>query len=145
MKVHLVDSENQYWALVKELSGPQSVFDAQGDAHGRIDDTLQEAIEGVLIPLSGPCEGSEIWFHTQDFFGDGIRSLIYRVDSFPNDAVVRLQPLLVDEAAAFCISVQLCDKLFGSNILTVGGIAILQADVVATKSVCHLVQTYTGV
>ena len=120
--------------MVKRLSGPAEVFDAQGDTHGEIDLALAESIEDVLVPIVGEWEQSEVWFHNVDFFGDGIRSLIFRSGDFPFQEIRKLQALLTGDAAGFCITVQICNRLFGEDVETVGALAITQGGVVVTAS-----------
>lgn len=144
MCIHTVLSEKEFWASVKQLQGPSEIFDFQGERHGDIDFSLQEDIEAILVPLVGLWEESERWFHNQDFFGDGVRALIFRVGDFPWAAIGQLQSLLTGDAAGFCISVQLCDTLYGPNIQTIGGLAILRGDVVVTNPVRELLLAQAG-
>lgn len=106
-------------------------IELQGDAHGEIDGELQEAIESILIPLVGPWERSEVWFHNQDFYGDGVRGLTFRAGDFPWQAVDSLQTLLVNDASRFCISVHIADTL-DVNGQWLGSMGILEKEVVAT-------------
>ncbi|MES2973238.1 MAG: hypothetical protein V4757_06495 [Pseudomonadota bacterium] len=137
-------SEDEYWAEVQQLKGTSEFFDEQGDAHGHIDGDLQDAIEAVLVPIVGPWEGSDVWFHNQDFYGNGIRSLSFRAGDFPWSAVIPLQKLLVGEAALFCISVLISDSLEIEG-RWVGAMAILKEKIVATSYVVDLLRTHVGV
>jgi len=137
--IYTVTSEDEYWTAVKRLVGPPEVFDAQGDDHGHIDGSLQDAIEDVLVPLVGPWEDSEVWFHTTDFWGDGIRPLIFREGDFPYQVIPTLRQLLVGDLAHFCITIQLLDKLYGEDNRTVGAIAIAAAGIVVTDNIHPLI------
>jgi len=142
--VHLASSEAEYWAEVQRLKGSSDFFDEQGDAHGHIDGDLQEALENVLVPLVGPWEGSDIWFHNQDFYGDGIRALSFRAGSFPWSAVTSLQKLLFGESARFCISVVLYETLeVGGR--WIGAMAILQEQVIVTAYALEMLRMHDGV
>ncbi len=110
-KIHLASSDDDFWKLVKTTSAPQSVFDDQGDEHGQIDGRLENRIEDLFVPIVGPWERGGVWFHNQDFFGNGIRYLSFQDKDFPPECIPQLQALLEGEAAAFCIHVQLYDTL----------------------------------
>lgn len=131
IRVHVVPSEDAYWSEVQVLKGSYDFFETQGDAHGEIDGELQEAIESNLVPLVGPWEGSDVWFHNQNFYGDGVRAMTFRVGAFPWRAVDSLQELLVNRAARFCISIHIADTL-DANSQWLGSMGILEHEVVAT-------------
>lgn len=133
LQVQSVESLEAFSKLVGDSVSPYEDFDAQGDEHGRIDGDLQDAIEEVLVPLVGPWEGSETWFHNQDFYGNGIRSLSFRSDTFPWKAVETIKNLLVGEARSFCVEISLYNNLELDGKLE-DAVAILQDKVVAT---CH--------
>lgn len=141
MHVRVVPSEDAYWSEVDGLKGSAEFFEDQGNAHGDIDGQLQQAIEDILVPLVGAWERSDAWFHNQDFYGDGVRSLTFRVGVFPWQAVDSLQKLLVGESARFCISVHFADTL-DSNGQWVGSMGILQDEVVATPYVVEMLQRH---
>ncbi|MBI2726644.1 MAG: hypothetical protein HYX42_10385 [Polaromonas sp.] len=136
-----MSSEDVYWSEMASLKGTHEFFADQGDAHGEIDGNLQEAIEGLLVPLVGPWESSDVWFHNQDFFGDGVRQLTFRAGEFPWQVVVPLQNLLVGEAARFCIFVHFADTL-GLNGQWVGTMGILEYEVVATPYVAEMLNQH---
>lgn len=140
-RIHLVQDEKEFWHAVTKYSGPSSVFEDQGKEHGQIDLQLAEGIESVLVPLVGPWERSDKWFHNTDFYRDGIRSLVFRFGDFPPQCIPDLRALLIGDAAAFCISVQFCSELMGKDVQTIGGIAIMQNDIVSTHSMAHIVQS----
>ena len=143
-QVHVAKDEPTLWELVGQLSAPSSVFDAQGDAHGHIDGLLQDKIEAVLVPIVGPWEGSESWFHNQDFYGNGVRSLLFSANAFPWSTVPALQACLADDAAQFCIAIRLCDQLSTAHGRTVGVLVILQHHIVVTQSVADLLASILG-
>lgn len=132
-QIHVVSTEAEYWSFVERFSGPRSVFEAQGEKHGEIDLHLAENIESLLVPLLGPWERSEKWFHNLDFYGDGVRSLLFRENDFPPQCIPQLQSLLCKDAAGFCIHIHICDKLSGDDIKTVGAVAIMRDRLVITK------------
>ena len=82
---------------------PRGVFDAQGEAHGRIDMDLTSAVEGLLRPVLGPWEQSSTWFHQMDYHGDGVRMLMFRRDVFPREQLPALQALLAGPHEPFVI------------------------------------------
>lgn len=144
MRVRVVASEITYWSEVKLLKGSSEFFEDQGDVHGEIDGELQEALEAILMPFTGPWEQSDIWFHNQDFYGDGVRSLTFRAGSFPWQTVGDLQKLLIGESAKFCISVQFADSLdVGGR--WVGSLGILEHDIVATPYVVEMLKEHVNV
>lgn len=142
MKVQAVSSEDEFWSAVRR---PADVFEEQGNEHGRIDGELQDAIEAVLVPLAGRWEESERWFHNQDFYGDGVRAISFRIGEFPWQSIQTLQGLLAGEAAEFAITIRLCDALYGEDAQTIGGLAILREKVIATSSILELLGTYIKV
>jgi hypothetical protein len=140
--IRSVATEDEYWAAVQQLKGSSEFFEEQGDSHGHIDANLQESVEGVLVPVVGPWENSDVWFHNQDFYGDGVRSLTFRAGEFPWATVPRLQKLLVGDAARFCISVHFCDSLEAQG-RWVGSMAILKEDVVATTYASEMLRSHS--
>jgi hypothetical protein len=144
VRIQRVSSEDEYWSVVDRLKGSFEFFQDQGNAHGEIDGSLQEAMEEILVPLVGSWERSNVWFHSQDFYGDGVRSLTFRVGDFPWQTVVTLQKLLVNESARFCISLHFSDTL-DLNGRWVGSMGILEHVVVATPYVAEMLQKHVGV
>jgi hypothetical protein len=132
LQIEPVDSLESFSKLVEDSVQPHEVFDAQGDEHGHIDGDLQDAIEAVLIPLVGHWENSDTWFHNQNFYGNGIRSLSFRSPLFPWSAVEALQKCLTGEARDFCIEIALYENLEVNGRLE-DAIAILQGKVIATR------------
>lgn len=144
MHVRVVPSEDSYWSEIDGLKGSIEFFEGQGDTHGNIDGDLQDAIERILVPLVGPWERSEVWFHNLDFYGDGVRQLTFRAGDFPWRAVNALQKLLAAEAARFCISVHFTDTL-ESNGKWLGSLGILQHELVATPYTQEMLQQHVHV
>lgn len=144
MRVRVVSAEDAVWSEVEGSKGSCEFFADQGDAHGEIDGRLQDAIEGLLTPLVGPWEQSDVWFHNQDFYGDGVRCLTFRAGDFPWQSVALLQKLLVDECSRFCIVVHISDSL-GPNGTWVGTMGILQDEVVATPYMAEMLQPHVSV
>ena len=137
-------SRDEFWAKVEHLKGSSEFFDKQGDAHGLIDSELQDAVEGVLVPYVGPWEDSDVWFHNQDFFGNGVRSLMFRAGDVPWSVVPSLQRCLVGEASRFCVCVDFFGFL-GTDAEWIGSMGILQDQVVATPYVLKSLQVHVGV
>jgi hypothetical protein len=132
-------NETQFWELVDEFAASNSVFEEQGDEHGFIDGRLQRRIENVLVPILGPWEGSDIWYHIQDFFNNGVRSLLFTAEFFPWNSISALRRCLSDEAADFLIVARLCEDITAKNVKTVGLLGILQDRLIVSESlVQHL-------
>ena len=144
LNIRCVSSEDEYWAEAQRLKGSSEFFDEQGDSHGHIDGDLQELIEGILVALVGPWEMSDVWFHNQDFYGDGVRQLTFRAGDFPWSAVLPLQKLLVGDASCFCISIHIADSLEAQG-RWLGSIAILEEHIVATPYPCEMLRSHLGV
>jgi hypothetical protein len=144
VRIRPVASEDEYWSEVGSLKGSSEFFESQGEDHGQIDGELQDAIEGILVPFVGPWERSDVWFHNQDFYGDGIRGLTFRAGDFPWTAVTALQKLLVAESSQFCISIAFAESLNAGG-QWVGAMGILHNKVVATTYAIEMLQTHVGV
>ena len=144
MRVRPVNSEDGYWAEIGRLKGSCEFFEEQGDGHGEVDAELQEAIEAILVPMVGAWEQSDVWFHNQDFYWDGVRQLTFRCGDFPWRTVGAMQGLLTDEASKFCISVHFAEDL-GSTGRWVGSLAILEQDVVATPYALEMLKQYVAI
>lgn len=139
-----MSSDDECWAIVRNLKGSFEFFEEQGDDHAQIDGDLQDAIERILVPLVGPWERSDVWFHNQDFYGDGVRSLSFRAGDFPWSTVASLQNLLVDGADQFCISVAIADSLEVKG-QWLGSLAILRDQMIATPYVLEMLKRHVGV
>jgi hypothetical protein len=120
--VKMTDAE--FWEALDGFTSPRQVFDAQGQAHADIDFRLVELIDGVVAPAIGDWERSQRWWHQMDFYGDGIRSLIFAAADFQPGFVPALQRLLVGEHADFCILCQVMPSLDARNGSRIGSIAI---------------------
>ena len=99
----VVSGMDPFFREFERMKADRSVFDAQGDDHGDIDMRLTSRIEEHLRPLLGKWEGSTIWFHQMDYYGDGVRALTFRRDIFPRHSVPSLQAMLAGEHSAFTI------------------------------------------
>jgi hypothetical protein len=143
-RVQVVPNRDAYWRRIERLKGSSDFFEEQGDSHGSIDADLQDAIEQILVPLVGPWYRSDVWFHNEDFYGNGVRSLTFRVGTFPWKTLGPLQALLVKDAARFCIAVDILDTLAVQGCW-VGSVALLQTEVVATPYCAELLQAHGGI
>lgn len=92
-------------AMEREVSVRQAALDALGDCHGDVDLELVRHVAFVIDPRLGPqgIEETSAWFHSMDFYGDGIRHLEFKPGRFPIDAIPELQALLVGEFISFGI------------------------------------------
>lgn len=102
-RTEVVPDEGAFFRRYAQLLPSPSVFRAHGEEHGDIDSRLIGKIEAILVPLLGKWEQSSIWFHQMDYFGDGVRSLLFQPSTFPREHITKLQALLVGEHAQFTI------------------------------------------
>lgn len=93
----IVVSEAGFWARLESECTDIAVFDAQGDEHSAIDLRLVEKIDALLDPQIGDWESSDDWYHKLDYYGDGIRSLLFNWAVFEPDFIEALQDLLSGE------------------------------------------------
>jgi hypothetical protein len=100
-RIEVAATDKDFWKKLPGFRTPDSVFDAQGDEHGDIDLRLVEKIEAYLEPILGQWEGSDRWWHQMDYYGDGIRSLMFQTSSFQRQFVPALHGLLNGEHAEF--------------------------------------------
>jgi hypothetical protein len=121
-------TEEEFWDALSAFCAPRSTFDAQGDAHGDIDLRLVEGIDAVIAPTLGSWEKSEDWWHQLDFYGDGIRSLVFSARSFSPEFIPSLQRLLAGEHEQFCILCQVVQSPMGPDEGRIGSIAIRAHD-----------------
>lgn len=103
--------DTDFFMRLEKLQAPRVFFEAQGSSHGDIDLRLVQRIDDLLVPLLGPWEQSNQWFHQMDYYGDGVRSLTFRRSAFPFAVVEALQGLLQGEHERFCILCAVSDKL----------------------------------
>lgn len=141
-KIEVVDTDDEFWRKIERFCAPRSVFDEQGDAHADIDLRLVERIEAYLRPILGGWEESERWWHQMDFYGDGIRSLMFRRVDFEPRFVVGLHELLSGEHHMFCIVCQIHELFKGEADTKVGSIAIRSEGIMVTRPVAKLLTTH---
>lgn len=110
----VVSGEHDFFRRLERMGTPRELFEAQGAEHSEIDLRLVEKIEGLLVPLLGQWEQTDRWFHQMDFYGDGVRSIMFRRDVFPKELVFALQALLVGEHEPFAIVCTVVDQLLSS-------------------------------
>jgi hypothetical protein len=131
-------TEADFWQQFGAFLVPSDVFDAQGDEHCNIDFRLVEKIEDYLIPIIGNWEQSDRWFHNLDFYGDGIRSLEFAVESFSPRYIPDLQLMLVDEHSDFTILCKVHTSFAESGTI-IGTVAVRSNQImVAYPLVKHL-------
>lgn len=110
-RMEVANHDTDFFMRLEKLQAPRSVFEAQGGAHGDIDLRLVQLIEDLLVPVLGPWEQSDHWFHQMDYYGDGVRSLTFRRSAFPFALIQSLQSLLCGEHERFCILCTASDQL----------------------------------
>jgi hypothetical protein len=123
-QIELVPTDKAFWQKLSKFRTPDSVFEAQGDEHGDIDMRLVESIESYLEPFLGQWEGSDTWWHQMDYYGDGIRSLMFQASAFQPRFVPALHALLKGEHAELGIVCQLHESLTQDGDSKIGSIAI---------------------
>ncbi|RVT47005.1 hypothetical protein [Rubrivivax albus] len=107
----VVAGEHDFFRKYERALPDRSLFDAQGETHGELDLQLVYKIEELLVPILGAWEQTDRWFHQMDFYGDGVRSLTFRRDIFPRDAVPAMQALLAGKHSDFTILCCVTDSL----------------------------------
>ena len=117
-------TDEEFWEALDDFTAPRHIFDAQGEAHAKFDMQLVESIEDVLIPVLGNWERSQRWWHQMDYYGDGIRSLLFAAADFQPSFVPTLQRLLVGDQADFCILCQVMPTMDAPKESRIGTIAI---------------------
>ncbi len=134
----IVSGEHDFFRRLERLGTPRDLFEAQGTRHSEIDLRLVEKIEGLLVPLLGPWEQSDKWFHQMDFYGDGVRALVFRRDLFPKSQVAALQALLTGEQKGFAILCTVVDQPLSSGAASASQpddyLAIFASKLLVTKS-----------
>ena len=136
-QIDVVSTDKAFWQKLPTFRTPDSVFEAQGDEHGEIDLRLVESIESYLEPILGQWEGSESWWHQMDFYGDGIRSLMFQTAAFRPRFVPALHALLKGEHAKFCIVCQLHASLTQDDDSKLGSIAICADKLMVNRAVAQ--------
>jgi hypothetical protein len=137
-KIDVVATDKDFWRQLPDFRTSDSVFDAQGEAHADLDLRLVERIESYLSPVLGQWEGSDSWWHQMDYYGDGIRSLMFRTSAFQPHFVVALHGFLKEEHAEFCIVCQLHESITGDEDTKLGSIAICADKIMVTRPVALL-------
>lgn len=134
---HIVVSESSFWARLDSECTDEAVFDAQGDEHSEIDMRLVEKIESILNPKIGDWESSEDWYHNLDYYGDGIRSLVFNWSVFSAEFVEPLQALLVGEHEPFCILCQIYEEMGSDDDTRIGSIAIFNDRLMVSRPIAR--------
>ncbi len=114
-ETEIVANEREFFRRYEKSLPSRAVFEAQGEAHGQIDLDLTGKLEDLLRPKLGPWEQSDRWFHQMDFYGDGVRSLIFRRDLFPRAEIPAMRAMLVGDHADFTILCCVTDELLASE------------------------------
>ena len=136
-QIEVVPTDKVFWQKLQGFRAPDLVFEAQGDEHGEIDLRLVESIESYLEPILGQWEGSDTWWHQMDFYGDGIRSLMFQTAAFQPRFVPALHGLLKGEHAQFCIVCQLHESLTQDSDSKLGSIAICADKLMVGRAVAQ--------
>ena len=144
----VVSGMDAFFREFERMKVNRSVFDAQADAHGDIDMRLTSRIEEHLRPLLGKWEGSTMWFHQMDYYGDGVRALTFRRDIFPRQAVPSMQARLAGEHSPFTILCIVTDDLKDDSPKTSSAcdfLALFNARMLVTKGLAnHLSMGHAG-
>lgn len=114
-ETEVVATEHDFFRRYERLLPSRSIFEQQGDEHWKIDLDLTGRLEDLLRPKLGAWEQSDRWFHQMDFYGDGVRSLIFRRDLFPRADVPAMRALLTGHHAQFTILCCVTDALLPSE------------------------------
>ena len=105
--------------------------------HSEIDLRLIDKIEDLLHPIIGDWEDSDTWYHKMDYYGDGIRSLMFNWSVFDADFVPKLQALLVGEHDPFCILCQIFEDIGADEPDRFGTIAIFSNRLVISRAIAN--------
>jgi hypothetical protein len=114
----VVSGMESFFREFERMKADRSVFNAQGAEHGDIDMRLTSRIEEHLRPLLGKWEGSTTWFHQMDYYGDGVRALMFRRDIFPRHSLPSLQAMLAGDHSAFTILCIVTDDMTADSLET---------------------------
>ena len=128
-------SETEFWARLESDCTDRSVFDAQGDEHSEIDMRLVDKIDALLHPQIGDWESSDDWYHKLDFYGDGIRSLLFNWAVFKPDFIEALQDLLSGEHEPFCVLCQIYEDIGSDDDSKIGSIAIFRNQIMISRPI----------
>jgi len=110
-EAEVVSDESSFFRRYERRLPERSQFESRITDHAEADLRLVQAIESVLVPVLGHWEQTDRWFHQMDYYGDGVRSLVFRRDVFPREQVPQLQALLVGEHKDFTILCCIVDQL----------------------------------
>jgi hypothetical protein len=133
-KIEVMPNQAKFWKALDGFCAPESVIDAQGEAHGDIDLRLVQKLEACLVPMLGQWEGSDRWYHNLDVHGDGIRSLLFQQAIFDPRFIVVLRDLLAGEHADFCILCQIYDELESGDGKRLGSVAIRKDKIMVDRA-----------
>jgi len=114
-ETEVVPTEDDFFRRYERLLPNRSVFKKQGESHAEIDLRLVQKIEDLLVPKLGAWEQTDRWFHQMDFYGNGVRSLVFRRDLFPRSDIPALRSLLIGEHAEFTILCRATESLLGRS------------------------------
>ncbi len=134
-KIEVVPTDGVFWKMLPGFRTPDAVFEAQGNEHGEIDLRLVERIESYLEPRLGQWEGSDTWWHQMDYYGDGIRSLMFKASAFQPRFVPALHAFLTGEHAQFCIVCQLYESLTQDGGSKLGSIGICAGKLMVNRAI----------
>jgi len=135
---NLVVSEDEFWTLLDSECADYAIFDAQGDEHSEIDMRLVEKIDALLEPHIGDWEESDDWYHKLDYYGDGVRSLLFNKTVFQPDFIDSLQCLLTGEHEPFCILCQVFEDFSGDDDSRIGSVAIFSDRLMVSRPLAKL-------
>ena len=144
-ETEVAENERDFFRRYESLLPSRAVFEAQGEAHGQIDLDLTRKLEDLLRPKLGAWEQSNRWFHQMDFYGDGVRSLIFRRDLFPRAEIPVMRAMLVGDHADFTILCCATDDLLASEerrrTMNDDYLAIWKHGFLATRQLADLLAT----
>jgi len=135
----VVSGKESFFRELERMKADRSVFQAQGSEHGDIDMRLTSRIEEHLRPLLGKWEGSTVWFHQMDYYGDGVRSLVFRRDIFPRHSLPTLQAMLAGEHRDFTILCSVTDDM--TSHAKRDFLALFNARMLVTKGLANQLST----
>jgi hypothetical protein len=144
-ETEVVSNEREFFRRYERRLPPRSIFDKQGEAHAELDLELTRKLEDLLRPKLGAWEQSDRWFHQMDFYGDGVRSLIFRRNLFPSAEIPAMRALLVGVHADFTILCCATDELLASEeqrrTIEDDYLAIWQHGLLVTRQLANLLTT----
>ena len=135
---NFVVSEDEFWARLDDECTDAAVFDAQGDEHSEIDMRLVDKIDAYLQPQIGDWEDSDDWYHKLDYYGDGIRSLLFNKAVFEPEFIAALQRLLTGEHEPFGILCQVFEDISSDDDNRIGSIAIFSDRIMVSQPLARV-------